>query len=94
MFQIWIFQRLAEMNWVGLTSSAHEFVDVFVNNSVHEDEQMRTSQSTLAIDDLVRRCLEMAAEHGISKADIDAEFPNLAEHFRFMIVINNAGTRG
>lgn len=65
---------------------AHEFVHNFIEDALSADANVHQPDE---IERLVRRCVLMAADRGITLADIEAEFPNLTEHFRFVIDLKN-----
>lgn len=52
-------------------TNAREFVDFWVENSVHATEQFGAVGAEQRAAELARRCLEMAASQGLSKSDID-----------------------
>jgi hypothetical protein len=89
MFRLWLSGQ-AETIRCNLATKAREFVEFFVKNAVHEDEQLRPRQGVSAIDQLVHRCLTMAETQGIPKADIEAEFGDLSDYFRSVIDEKNA----
>ena len=66
-------------------SKASEFVELFVFASVHADLKYQTRQGRVAIDELVRRCLDMAKGEGVTPEQIRAEVGDLAEYFRAVI---------
>ena len=66
-------------------SKASEFVELFVFASVHEDLKYQARQGRVAIDELVRRCLDIAKGEGITPEQIHAEVGDLAEYFRAVI---------
>ena len=66
-------------------SKASEFVNLFVFASVHEDVKYQARQGRVAMDELVRRCLDMAKSEGITPEQIHAEVGDLAEYFRAVI---------
>jgi shikimate kinase len=62
-----------------LLPSAREFIDFWVENSVHSAEQYGTTGSPQNTTELVRRCVEMAESEGINRTELEAEVGDLRE---------------
>jgi hypothetical protein len=54
-------------------SKAREFIDFWVENSIHAVEQYRTAGASQVVTELTRRLTEAAKGQGISEADLQAE---------------------
>ena len=63
-------------------SKVREFIDFWVENSIHAVEQYRTAGASQDVAELTRRCIEAARDQGISGADIDAEIGDVADYLR------------
>ena len=72
-----------------MPSKAAELVELFVSVSVHEDGRYSVAQGRMAIDELIRRCLEMGAEDGITREQIEADVGDLYAYFRGIIDSKN-----
>ena len=55
-------------------SKAREFLDFWVQNSIHATEQYRIPGGNQAVSDLVGRCIVMAETQGLTQADLEREF--------------------
>lgn len=69
---------------------ARDIVDFFVLVSVHADNPYQPPQGPQAIEELVRRCLAMAQDQGISRQQLEAGVGNLGDYFRAFIDRKNA----
>ena len=63
-------------------SKAREFIDFWIENSVHAVEQFRIPGASQDVANLAARCIENAKAQGISDADIEAEIGDVAEYIR------------
>jgi len=61
-------------------TKAREFLDFWVQNSVHATEQYRASGGDQVLSVLVVRCIEMAETQGLAKADLEGEVGDLHAH--------------
>jgi hypothetical protein len=61
-------------------SKVREFIDFWVENSVHAVEQYRTAGASQDVAELTRRCIEAAKDQGISGADMTAEIGDVADY--------------
>ena len=61
-------------------SNAREFLDFWIENSVHASEEFRSPGASQQVDELLRRCVRAAEAQGVSKADMEAEVGNLADY--------------
>jgi hypothetical protein len=66
-------------------SKAREFVELFTFASVHEDARYRARQGRVELDDLVRRCVDMAKHEGITEEQMTVEVGDLTTYFRAVI---------
>jgi hypothetical protein len=58
--------------WNVMTADAREFVDFWVQNSVHAAEPHGAEGASQRVSVLVEQCLEMAKSQGLTQADIEA----------------------
>lgn len=65
-----------------MSAKAREFIDFWIENSVHAAEQFRTVGASQDVADLTGRCIEAAKGQGISAADMQAEIGDIAEYIR------------
>lgn len=63
-------------------SKAREFIDFWIENSVHAVEQFRNPGATQDVTELAQRLIEAAKGQGISEADLQAEIGDIAEYVR------------
>lgn len=63
-------------------SKAKDFLDFWIQNSVHATEQYGTVGASQDITELLNRCIEMAASEGVTRQDIEAEVGNLDTYLR------------
>jgi hypothetical protein len=61
-------------------SKAREFIDFWVENSVHAVEQHRTAGASQDVAELTRRLIEAAKGQGISEADLQAEIGDISDY--------------
>jgi hypothetical protein len=65
-----------------MTANAREYLDFWIENSVHAAEQFRTLGASQDVTELVRRLIEGAKGQGISEKDIQDEVGDLTEYVR------------
>jgi hypothetical protein len=65
-----------------MTAKAREFIDFWIENSVHAVEQFRTHGASQDVSDLTARLIENAKAQGISEADMKAEIGDLSKYIR------------
>jgi hypothetical protein len=63
-------------------SKAREFVDFWIENSVHAREQFSTPGASQDVAELTRRCIEAARGQGVSEADLQGEIGDVADYIR------------
>ena len=61
-------------------SKAGEFIDFWIENSVHAVEEYRTPGASQNVSELTRRIIEAAKEQGISEADLHAEIGDISDY--------------
>ncbi|MBB4397037.1 hypothetical protein GGD66_002540 [Bradyrhizobium sp. CIR48] len=61
-------------------SNAREFIDFWVENSVHAVEQYRTVGASQDVAELTRRLVEAAEGQGISEAELRAEIGDISDY--------------
>jgi hypothetical protein len=70
-------------------SKTREYIDFWMENSVHAAEQFRTPGASQDVADLVRRLVEMAEGQGISEEALQAEVGDLAAYIRDRLQVAN-----
>jgi hypothetical protein len=63
-----------------MSTKAREFIDFWVENSVHAVEQYRTAGASQDMVELSRRLVEAAKGQGISEADMRAEIGEISDY--------------
>jgi hypothetical protein len=63
-----------------MTSKAREFIDFWIENSVHAREHFGMAGSEQGIPELVRRLVEAARAQGVSEQAMTAEVGDLTEY--------------
>jgi len=58
-------------------SKAREFLEFWIQNSVHPAEQRGVAGASQRPEELKARCIEMAGSEGLSLADLEAEAGDL-----------------
>ncbi|MGF6433485.1 hypothetical protein [Bradyrhizobium elkanii] len=61
-------------------SKAREFIDFWIENSVHAVEQYRTMGASQDAAELARRLVEAARGQGLSESDLQAEIGDIAAY--------------
>jgi hypothetical protein len=61
------------MKQAPMHAAAREFIDFWIANSIHAAEHGGDAGATQKVDELLRRCLEMAGGQGITEAELRAE---------------------
>lgn len=65
-----------------MSTPAREFLDYWIENSIHAVEQFRTPGASQNVADLKHRCVEMAKGQGISEQAISDEVGDIAEYIQ------------
>lgn len=63
-----------------MMAQAREFIDFWIENSVHASEQSGEQGAEQNADTLAERCSEMAESLGISRTDLEAEVGDLVAY--------------
>ncbi|WP_316395594.1 hypothetical protein [Bradyrhizobium sp. 33ap4] len=61
-------------------SNAREFIDFWIENSIHAVEQYRTVGASQDVAELTRRLVEAAEGQGISEAELRAEIGDISDY--------------
>jgi hypothetical protein len=69
--------------------TAREFIDFWVENSVHAAEQYNAPGGEQGVTVLTHRCIAMAASQGLSKADLEKEVGDLTAYIRDRLALAN-----
>jgi len=72
-----------------LSATVREFIDFWIENSIHAAEQDGDTGATQNVDELVRRCVDMAKGQGITEAEMQAEVGDIAAHIREHLKVAN-----
>ena len=64
----------------GAMSTAREFIDFWIENSVHARELYGTAGASQDVTELTRRCIDAAKGQRISEADLQAEIGDVATY--------------
>jgi hypothetical protein len=70
-------------------SKAREFIDFWIENSVHAVEQYRNVGASQDVTELTRRLVEAAKGQGISQADLEAEIGDTSDYIRGKLTAAN-----
>lgn len=65
-----------------MSAKAREFIDFWIENSVHAKEQFRTVGASQDVAELTHRCIEAAKGQGLSETDMQAEIGDVAGYIR------------
>jgi hypothetical protein len=65
-----------------MTAQAREYIDFWIENSVHAAEQFRTPGASQDVAELVSRLIEGAKGQGISEEALQDEVGDLTEYVR------------
>jgi hypothetical protein len=65
-----------------MSVQAREFIDFWIENSVHAVEQSSTPGASQDVAQLTQRCIDMAKSQGITEEAIRAEIGDVAEYIR------------
>jgi len=70
-------------------SKAREFLEFWMQNSVHAAEQRGVAGASQHPEELKARCVEMAGSQGLSQADLEAEVGDLYQHIEAALAAAN-----
>jgi hypothetical protein len=65
-----------------MSANAREFIDFWIQNSVHAAEQSGAPGASQDVAELTRRCIEMAKSEGITENAMRDEVGDVAEYIR------------
>ncbi|HWL20602.1 MAG TPA: hypothetical protein VNS33_13095 [Bradyrhizobium sp.] len=77
-----------------MSAAVREFIDFWIENSIHAAERDGTTGATQSVDELVRRCVDMAKDQGFTEAEMQAEVGDIAAHIREQLKAANTGEHG
>jgi hypothetical protein len=63
-------------------AAVREFIDFWIENSIHAAEHGGDAGATQNVDELVRRCVDMAADQGFTEAELRAEVGDIEAYIR------------
>ena len=70
-------------------SKAREFVDFWIENSVHAKEQFKMLGASQDVSELTRRCIEAAKDQGVSEIELQDEVGDIADYIRQKLLTAN-----
>ena len=73
-----------------MAPAAREFIDFWIENSVHAAERNGAIGAEQDVSALASRCLEMASSLGLSKAALEQEVGDLAAYINAQLMMVNA----
>jgi hypothetical protein len=76
-----------------MVSKAREYIDFWIENSIHAAEQYRAPGASQDVTELVHRLVEGAKGQGITEQSMQAEVGDLAEYVRDRLKAANADER-
>ena len=65
-----------------MSAKAREFIDFWIENSVHATEPYGIAGAEQDVTQLARRCVQAAKGQGISEAEMQAEIGDVAEYIQ------------
>ncbi|UGX98003.1 hypothetical protein G6321_00023890 [Bradyrhizobium barranii subsp. barranii] len=68
-----------------MSDKAREFIDFWVENSIHAVEQYQTAGASQIVAELTRRLIEAAKGQGISEADLQAAIGDIAAYIEELL---------
>ncbi|MCK1489176.1 hypothetical protein IVB14_01700 [Bradyrhizobium sp. 180] len=72
-----------------MTAEARHFIEFWVENSVHAAEPYGAIGAEQNVAELARRCIQMAAEQGISEQELTAEIGDVIEFIKEKLTAAN-----
>jgi hypothetical protein len=63
-------------------AAVREFIDFWIENSIHAAEHGGDAGATQNVDELARRCVDMAADQGFTEAELRAEVGDIEAYIR------------
>ncbi|KJC38132.1 hypothetical protein UP09_26995 [Bradyrhizobium sp. LTSP885] len=77
-----------------MSASAREFVDFWIENSVHAVEQYRVPGASQDVAELTQRCIDMAKGEGITEQALRDEVGDVGEYIRDRLSAANKAESG
>ncbi|MGO4511213.1 DUF768 domain-containing protein [Bradyrhizobium sp. MOS001] len=68
-----------------MSDKAREFIDFWVENSIHAVEQYQNAGASQDVAELTRRLIEAAKGQGISEADLQAAIGDIAAYIEELL---------
>jgi hypothetical protein len=72
-----------------MSAAAREFIDFWIENSIHAAEYDGNAGATQNVDELVRRCVAMAEGQGLTEATMRAEVGDIGTYIRDKLTAAN-----
>jgi hypothetical protein len=72
-----------------MNATAREFIDFWIENSIHAAEHDGDAGATQNVDELVRRCVDMASSQGLTEAAMQAEVGDIGTYIRDKLATAN-----
>jgi hypothetical protein len=72
-----------------MTTKVREYIEFWIETSIHAAEQYGTVGASQNVDELVRRLVEGAKGQGISEQDMTSEVGDLSDYVRDKLVTVN-----
>jgi hypothetical protein len=77
-----------------MISKAREFIDFWIQNSVHAADQFGTLGGSQDVAELTRRCIEMAKSEGITEKAMRDEVGDVADYIENKLKAANRAESG
>lgn len=68
-----------------MTVKAREFLDFWIENSVHAAEQYGTPGASQDVAELARRCIEMAGQQGLTEQELRDAAGDITDYIRIRL---------
>ncbi|WFU30907.1 hypothetical protein QA635_30665 [Bradyrhizobium brasilense] len=72
-----------------MTAKAREFLDFWIENSIHAAEQYGTPGASQDVAELARRCVEMARQQGLTEQDLRDAAGDITDYIRIRLKAAN-----
>jgi hypothetical protein len=72
-----------------MSAAAREFIDFWIENSIHAAEHDGDAGATQNVDELVRRCVDMANAQGFTEAEMRTEVGDIGAYIREKLTAAN-----
>jgi hypothetical protein len=73
-----------------MSATVREFIDFWIQNSIHAAEQFGTLGASQDVAELTRRCIEMAKSEGIGENAMRDEVGDVTEYIRSKLKAANS----